>query len=141
MVPSRVMYSFSLATPSARQTRSFLVWVTMFVFTQHQARQPRAAVDRRCSNTTRAAVDRRCSNTTRPSQLNKHSTLKSLCRGSKNRSDLARHAPSLRAAVFVLPRAATWFRLCEVKQRTLPRAAAARNRYPALVFSCAVYTL
>jgi hypothetical protein len=50
------------------------------------------------------------------------------CRGTKNRSDLARHAPSSRAAVFVLPRAATWYRLCEAKERTLPRAAAARNR-------------
>jgi hypothetical protein len=30
--------------------------------------------------------------------------------------------PSSRAAVFVLPRAATWYRLCEAKQRTLPRA-------------------
>ena len=104
------------AAVRARQTRSF---VRVTVFTQHRARQPRAAVDRRCSNTTR------------PSQLNEHSTLKSLCRGLKNRSDLARHAPSSRAAVFVLPRAATWFRLCEAKQRTLPRAAAARNRYPA----------
>ena len=26
------------------------VWVTVFVFTQHRARQPRAAVDRRCSS-------------------------------------------------------------------------------------------
>jgi hypothetical protein len=33
------------------------------------------------------------------------------------------------SAVFVLPRATTWCRLCEVKQRILPRAAAARNRY------------
>jgi hypothetical protein len=44
--------------------------------------------------------------------------------GTKNRSDLARHAPSSRAA--------TWYRLCEAKQRILPRAAAARNRYPPL---------
>jgi hypothetical protein len=44
---------------------------------------------------------------------------------------LARHAPSSRTAVFVLPRAATWYRLCEAKQRTSPRAAAANNRYPA----------
>jgi hypothetical protein len=29
-------------------------------------------------------------------------------------------------------RAATWYRLCEAKQRTLPCAAAARNRYTAL---------
>jgi hypothetical protein len=49
----------------------------------------------------------------------------------KTWSDLARHAPSSHAAVFVLPRAATWYRLYEAKQRTLPRAAAARNRYPA----------
>jgi hypothetical protein len=47
-----------------------------------------------------------------------------LCRGTKNRSDLARHAPSSRAA--------TWYRLCEAKQRTLPRAVAVRNRYPTL---------
>jgi hypothetical protein len=39
-------------------------------------------------------------NVARPSPLKEHSTLKSLCRGTKNRSDLARHA-----AVFVLPRA------------------------------------
>ena len=61
------------------------------------------------------AVDRRCSTTTRPSQLNEHSTLKSLCPGSNNRSDLARRLNNL-------PSAATWFRLCEAKQRTLPRA-------------------
>jgi hypothetical protein len=67
-------------------------------------------------------------NATRSSQLKKHSTLKSLCRGTKNRSDLARHAPSSRAAVFALPSAATRYRLCEAKQRILPRAAAARNR-------------
>jgi hypothetical protein len=40
-----------------------------------EARQPRAAVDGRCSSHTR------------PSQLKEHSTLKSLCRGTKNRSD------------------------------------------------------
>jgi hypothetical protein len=34
-------------------------------------------------------------------------------------------------------RAATWYQLCETKKQTLPRAAAARNRYPAykLTFS------
>jgi hypothetical protein len=37
----------------------------------------------------------------------------------------------VRAAVFVLPRSATWYWLWEAKQRTLPRAAAAHNRYPA----------
>jgi hypothetical protein len=47
------------------------------------------------------------SSDTRPSQLKEHSTLKSLCRGTKNRSDLARHAPSSRAAI--------WYRLCEAK--------------------------
>jgi hypothetical protein len=40
--------------------------------------------------------------------------------------ELLRHASSSPAAVFVLPRAATWYRLCEVKQRTFltwePRA-------------------
>jgi hypothetical protein len=71
-------------------------------------------------------------NTTRPSQLKEHSTPKSLCRGTKNRSDMAPQAPSSRVTVFVLPRAATWYRLCEAKQRTLPRAAAAHNRHPAL---------
>jgi hypothetical protein len=71
----------------------------------------------------RAAVDGCCSSDTRPSQLKEHSTLKSLRRGTKNRSDLARHAPSSRAA--------TWYQLCEIKQPTLPRAPAARNRYPA----------
>jgi hypothetical protein len=35
--------------------------------------------------------------------------------------------------VFVVPRTATWYQLCEAKQRTLPRAAAARNRYTALL--------
>jgi hypothetical protein len=74
----------------ARQTRSFVY----ALITVLEARQPRAAVDRRCSSGTR------------PSQLKEHSTLKSLCRGTKNRSDLARHAPG-------------------------SRAAAARNRYPA----------
>jgi hypothetical protein len=37
----------------------------------------------------RVAVDRRCSLDTRPSQLKEHSKLKSPCRGTKNRSDLA----------------------------------------------------
>jgi hypothetical protein len=46
----------------------------------------------------RAAVGRRCSSATRPSQLKEHSTLKSLCRGIKNHSDFARHAPGSRAA-------------------------------------------
>jgi hypothetical protein len=79
----------------------------------------------------RAAVDRRCSSVTRPSQLKEHNTLKSLCCGTKNRSDMARHAPSSlpRAAVFVLLRAAKWYRLREAKQQTMPLAAAARNRY------------
>jgi hypothetical protein len=88
----------------ARKTRSFVYRVRV----QHRS----------------AAVDWLCSTATRPSQLKEHSTLKSLCRGTKNRSDLARHAPSSRTA--------TWYRLCEAKQRTLPRAAAARNRYPTL---------
>jgi hypothetical protein len=68
---------------------------------------------------------------TRPSQLKELSTMKSLCRGTKNRSDLARHAPGLRMALYVLRRAATWYRLCEAKERILPRAAVARNRYQA----------
>jgi hypothetical protein len=42
-----------------------------------------------------------------------NSTLKFLCRGTKKRSDLARHAPSSRAA--------TWYQLCDAMQRTLPR--------------------
>jgi hypothetical protein len=29
---------------------------------------------------------------------------------------LVRHAPRSRAAVFLLPRAATWYQLCEAKQ-------------------------
>jgi hypothetical protein len=82
-----------------------------------EARQPRAAVDQRCSSDMR------------PSQLKEHSTLKSLCRETKNRSDLARHAPSSLAA--------TWYRLFEATQRTLPRAAAARNIYSALEKSTA----
>jgi hypothetical protein len=84
-----------------------------------EARQPRAAVDRRCSS-----VLARTRKATRPSHLKEHSTLKSLCRGTKNRLDLARHEPSSRAAI--------WYRLCEAKQRTLFRTAAAHNRYPAL---------
>jgi hypothetical protein len=67
---------------------------TVFV-SNIEARQPRAAVDRRCSSDTR------------PSQLKEHSTLKFYCRGTNNRSDLARHAPSSRAA--------TSYRLCEAK--------------------------
>jgi hypothetical protein len=38
-------------------------------------------------------------NATRPSQLKEHSTLKSLSRGTKNRSDLVRHAPGSRGSV------------------------------------------
>jgi hypothetical protein len=82
----------------AKHVRLFTVFVSSI-----EARQPLAA--------------------TRISQLKEHSTLKSLCRGTKNRSDLARDAPSSRAA--------TCYRLYEAKQRTLPRAADARNRYPA----------
>jgi hypothetical protein len=73
-----------------------------------EARQPRADVDGRCSSVLRL------------SQLKTHSTLKSLCRGAWNLSDLAQHAPSSRAA--------TWHRLWEAKQRTLPRAASTSNR-------------
>jgi hypothetical protein len=97
------------AAVRARQTRSF--FFTVFV-SSIEERQPRVAVDRRCSSATR------------PSQLKDHSTLKSLCRGAKNRSDFVRHAPSSRAAV--------WYLLCEAKQRILPCAAAARNWYPTL---------
>jgi hypothetical protein len=71
---------------------------TVFV-SNIEARQPRADVDRRCSSVLR------------PSQLKTHSTLKSLCRGTWNLSDLAQLAPSSRAAVFLLPRAATWHQL------------------------------
>jgi hypothetical protein len=86
--------------------RSKLVRLLTVFVSSIEARQPRAAVDGRCSSDTR------------PSQLKEHSTLKFLCRGTKNRSDLARHAPSSRAA--------KWYRLCEAKERTLPRAAAAQ---------------
>jgi hypothetical protein len=97
----------SRAAGRARRTRSFVyALVTMFV-SSIEARQPRAVVHRRCSSVTR------------PSQLKKHSTLKSHCRWTKNRSELARHASSSRVSVFVLPRAATWYRLCEAKERTL----------------------
>jgi hypothetical protein len=73
------------AAVHARQTRSYVYSVRSSI----EARQPREAVDGRCPSDTR------------PSQLKEHSTLKSLCRGTKNRSDLARHAPSSRAAVHV----------------------------------------
>jgi hypothetical protein len=63
--------------------RLFTVFVSSI-----EARQPRVAVDRLSFSDTR------------PSQLKEHSTLKSLCRGTKNRSDLARHAPSSRAATW-----------------------------------------
>jgi hypothetical protein len=84
----------------ARQTRSFVyALITVFV-SSIEARPQRAAVERR------SILPRKIHrNAIRPSQL------KSLCRGTKNRSDLARHAPSSRAAGFVLPRAATWYRL------------------------------
>jgi hypothetical protein len=52
-------------------------------------------------------------NATRPSQLKEHSTLKSLWRKTKNRSDMAGHVLSSRAAVFVLPCAVKWYRLCQ----------------------------
>jgi hypothetical protein len=75
------------ASVRARQTRSFVyALITVFV-SNIEARQPRAAVDRRCSSATR------------PSQLKEHGTLKSLCRGTKNRCDLARHAPRARGRV------------------------------------------
>jgi hypothetical protein len=64
------------ATVLARQTRSFVYRVRV----EHQS----------------AAAAWRCPSDTRPPQLKEHSTLKSLCRGTKNRSDLARHAPSSR---------------------------------------------
>jgi hypothetical protein len=38
--------------------------------------------------------------------------------------------------VFVLPRATTWYWLCEANQRTLPRAAPAANWYSALGARC-----
>jgi hypothetical protein len=67
------------AAVRARQSRSFVyALITAFV-SSIEVRQPRAAVDRSCSSVTR------------PSQLKVHSTLKSLCRGINNRSDLARH--------------------------------------------------
>jgi hypothetical protein len=105
------------------------------------ARLPRAAVHARQSSSFVYALitvfvssieARLLIDATSTPQLKEHSTLKSLCRGTKNRSDLTRHAPSSRAAIFVLPLAATWDLLCEAKQGTLLRAAAARNRYPAL---------
>jgi hypothetical protein len=75
------------AAVRARQTRSFVyALITVFV-SSIEARQPRAAGDRRCSSATRL------------SQLKEHGTLKSLCRGTKNTSDLARHAPSSRGSV------------------------------------------
>jgi hypothetical protein len=62
-----------LPAVSARQTRSFVyALITVFV-SSIETRRPRSAVDRRCSSDAR------------PSQLKEHSTLKSLCRGTKNR--------------------------------------------------------
>jgi hypothetical protein len=74
------------AAVRARQTLSFVYALIIVFVSSIEARQPRAAVDRRCSSATR------------PSQLKEHSTLKSLCRGTTNRSDLARHAPSLQCS-------------------------------------------
>jgi hypothetical protein len=68
---------------------------------------------------------------TRPFQLKEQSTLKSLCRGTKNRSDVARHAPSSRASVRSAARD-NMVSTCGANQQTLSRAAAVRNRYPAL---------
>jgi hypothetical protein len=66
---------------SGTLVRLFTVFVSSI-----EARQPRAVVNRRSSSDTR------------PSQLKEHSTLKSLCRGTKkNRSYLARQVPSSRA--------------------------------------------
>jgi hypothetical protein len=110
-----------------RQTRSFVHALITVIMSGVKERQPHMAVDRWCERNTRTPQDR----------LNwKHSTLKSLCRRTKNRSDLARHGPSLHAAVFVLPRVATWYRLCEAKQWTLTHVAATFDRYPALQVYC-----
>jgi hypothetical protein len=116
----KARYRLRAAAVRARQTRSFVYeLITVFL----SSIEARAAVDRFSilSRKKRRKV-------TRPSQLKEHSALKSLCRGTKNRSDLARHASSSREAMFVRPRPATWYRLCEAKQRTLPPAAAAHNR-------------
>jgi hypothetical protein len=115
--PERVLSRVSIARGCrARQARSFLCLCLITVFLSSiEARQPRVAVDRRCSSDTR------------PSQLKEHSTLKSLCRGTKNHSDLARHAPSSRAAVFLLPRSNMVSTL-----RSKATNIASRNRYPAL---------
>jgi hypothetical protein len=68
------------AVLGARRTHSFVyALITVFV-SSIEARQPRAAVDRRHNNATRL------------SQLKKHNTLKPLCRATKNRSDLGRRA-------------------------------------------------
>jgi hypothetical protein len=102
------------AAVCARQTRSFVyALITVFV-SSIEARQPRTAVDRFS-----ILPRKEHRNATRPSPLTEHSTRPSTCRGTQNRSDLAQHAPISRAAV------------CYAKQRTLPRAAAARSRYPA----------
>jgi hypothetical protein len=97
----------------ARQTLSFVYALIILFVSSIETRQPRVAVDRFS-----ILAQKKHPNVTRPSQL------KSFCHETKNHSDLALHARSSRAA--------TWYRLCEAKQRTLPRAATARNRYPAL---------
>jgi hypothetical protein len=105
------------AAVRARQTRSCVyALITVFV-SGIEARQPRAAVDwRRERNTER--------HKTVSIMLKEHSTLNALCSGTKDRFALARHARSSRAA--------TWYRLCEGKQRTMPRAAGAHTRNTAL---------
>jgi hypothetical protein len=76
------------AAVRARQSRSFVyALITVFV-SSIEARQPRATVDRFS-----ILPRKKHRNATRPSQLKEHSTLKSFCRGAKNRSYLARRAP------------------------------------------------
>jgi hypothetical protein len=64
------------AAARGKLVRLFAVFVRSI-----EARQPRVAVDRRCSSDTR------------PSQLKEHSTLKSLCRGT---GDKFARGPGLR---------------------------------------------
>jgi hypothetical protein len=84
--------------------RLFTVFVSSI-----EARQPRAAVDWRCSSDTR------------PSQLKEHSTLKSLCRGAKKTASIWLDTRQVRARQHRIDFA-----------RQSNEHCLARNRYPAL---------